>query len=75
MEGGSCFVQLGPQPQDDVLLTGERDKSVPFSTYLTTNQPLDMPIERFLASVRFEHRSKLDQLGINISSLDARNRG
>jgi hypothetical protein len=31
---------------------------------------LDMPIERFLASVRFEHRSKLDHLGIEIRYLD-----
>jgi len=29
-------------------------------------EPLDIPVERFLASVRFEHRSKLDQLGIEI---------
>jgi hypothetical protein len=31
---------------------------------------LDMPIERFLASLRFEQRGKLDQLGIEIGSLD-----
>jgi hypothetical protein len=29
-----------------------------------------VPVERFLASLRFEHRSKLDQLGIEIGSLD-----
>ena len=27
-----------------------------------------MPIERFLASLRFEQRGKLDQLGIEIGS-------
>jgi hypothetical protein len=31
---------------------------------------LDMPIERFLASLRFEQRGKLDQLGIEIGSFD-----
>ena len=31
---------------------------------------LDMLIERFLASLRFEHSSKLDQLAIEIGSLD-----
>lgn len=29
-----------------------------------------MPVERFLASVRFEHRHKLDDLGIEIRALD-----
>jgi hypothetical protein len=31
---------------------------------------LEMPIERFLASLRFEQRGKLDQLGIEIGSID-----
>jgi len=31
---------------------------------------LDMPIERFLASLRFEQKGKLDQLGIEIGSFD-----
>jgi len=31
---------------------------------------LDVPVERFLASVRFEQRGKLDQLGIEIGSFD-----
>jgi hypothetical protein len=31
---------------------------------------LDMPVERFLASLRFEQRRKLDQLAIEIGSLD-----
>jgi hypothetical protein len=31
---------------------------------------LDMQIERFLASLRFEQRGKLDQLGIEIGSFD-----
>jgi hypothetical protein len=29
-----------------------------------------MPVERFLASVRFEQREKLDQLGIEIGYFD-----
>jgi hypothetical protein len=29
-------------------------------------------LEQFLASVRFEHKSKLDQLGIEVGSLDAK---
>ena len=33
-------------------------------------ESLDVPVERFLASVRFEHKSKLDQLGIKLSSFD-----
>jgi hypothetical protein len=33
-------------------------------------EALDMPVERFLASVRFEHRSKLGQLGIEIGSFN-----
>jgi len=31
---------------------------------------LDMPIERFLTSLRFEQREKLDQLGVEIGSID-----
>jgi hypothetical protein len=31
---------------------------------------LDMPIERFFASMRFEQKGKLEQLGIEISSSD-----
>jgi len=31
---------------------------------------LDMPIERFLAYLRFEQRGKLDQLGIEIESIE-----
>ena len=34
------------------------------------NELLDVRVEQFLASVRFEHRSKLDQLAIEIGSLD-----
>ena len=30
----------------------------------------DIPIEQFLISVRFEHKSKLDQLGIKTGSLE-----
>ena len=35
-------------------------------------EPLDMPVERFLASVRFEHRSKLDQLGIDLGIMSSK---
>ena len=31
---------------------------------------LDMPIERFLAYLRFEQREKLEQLGVKIGSFD-----
>jgi len=31
---------------------------------------LGMPVERFLALFRFEQRGKLDQLGIEIGTLD-----
>jgi hypothetical protein len=31
---------------------------------------LDMPIERFFASLRFEQRGKLDQWGIELGSFD-----
>jgi hypothetical protein len=31
---------------------------------------LGMPVERFFASLRFEQRGKLDQLGIEIDSFD-----
>ena len=33
---------------------------------LPENELLDMPVEQFLASLRFEQRGKLDQLGIEI---------
>jgi len=31
---------------------------------------LDIPVERFLVSLRFEQRGKLDQLGIEINSFE-----
>ena len=31
---------------------------------LLENELLDIPVEQFLASLRFEHREKLDKLGI-----------
>jgi hypothetical protein len=57
------------------LLTGERASypgidNVPFSIHLTAVEPLDVPVERFLASLRFEQREKLEQLGIEIDSSD-----
>jgi hypothetical protein len=54
------------------LLTGERDKNAPFSTHLRGNILLDMPIEGFLGSLRFEHRINLDQLGVEIGSFDTK---
>ena len=33
-------------------------------------KPLDVPVERFFASLRFEQRRKLDQLGIEIDAID-----
>jgi hypothetical protein len=36
------------------------------------NKPLDRQVKRFLSSVRFEHKSKLDQLGIEIGSLSTK---
>jgi len=71
-EGGSCFVQLRPLPQGCALLTGEREKDTPFSMHLRGIEPFDMPIERFLASVRFENKEKLDQLGIEIGTFGAK---
>jgi hypothetical protein len=32
----------------------------------------DIPVEQFLSMLRFEHKSKLDQLGVEISSLDTK---
>jgi len=57
------------------LQTGERDKITPFSKYLNTIEPFDMPVERFLASLRFENRGKLDdlELEIDIKALKANN--
>jgi hypothetical protein len=37
---------------------------------ISTQKSLDVPIERFIASLRFEQRGKLDQLGIEIGSFD-----
>ena len=34
------------------------------------NELLDVPVERFLVSQRFEQSGKLDQLGIEIGSID-----
>jgi len=31
---------------------------------------LDMPVDQFLTSLRFEQKGKLDQLGIEIGSFD-----
>jgi hypothetical protein len=45
----------------------QRDTS--FVQHRPQLEPLD-DIGRFLASLRFEQRGKLDQLGINIGSID-----
>ena len=37
---------------------------------LLKNELLDLPVEQFLASLRFEQGGKLDQLGIEIGSFD-----
>jgi len=37
---------------------------------LLENELPDMPVEQFLSSLRFDQRGKLDQLGINISSIE-----
>ena len=37
---------------------------------LLENELLDMPVDQFLTSLRFEHRGKLDQLEIEIGSFD-----
>jgi hypothetical protein len=37
---------------------------------LFNKELLDMPVEQFLASLRFEQRGKLDQLGIEIGCFD-----
>jgi len=50
------------------LLTGEQEKNVLFSTHLRTKEPLDMHVEQFLASLRFENRGKLDDLGIGFDT-------
>ena len=34
------------------------------------NELLDVPVEQFLASLRFNQKGKLDQLGIEIGSID-----
>jgi hypothetical protein len=42
---------------------------VPFPPLLE-KELLDKPFEQFLASLRFEQRRRLEQLGIEISSFD-----
>jgi hypothetical protein len=37
---------------------------------LLENELLDLPVERFFASLRFDQRGKLDQLGIEMGSID-----
>jgi hypothetical protein len=52
------------------LLIGEREENTPFSTHLMTIELLDMPAERFISMLRFENKGKLDDLGLEIGSLD-----
>ena len=42
----------------------------PRSPHIKDNEPLDITVEQFLASLRFQQRGKLDQLGIEIGSID-----
>lgn len=68
-------VQNRPLPQSAAFLTGERANypgiaNVPFSMHLRSNELLGVPLEQFLASLRFQQRGKLDQLGIEIGSID-----
>jgi hypothetical protein len=49
---------------------GEQEINAPFSTLLKGKEPFDVSVERFFASLRFEHRGKLDQLGIEIDTMD-----
>jgi hypothetical protein len=55
-------------PIDGFLLTnhGEGGSSFVQHRPLPENELLDVPVEQFLASLRFEQRGKLDQLGIEI---------
>jgi len=52
---------------DSDLYHTEVFDSGPF-TPLFEKELLDMPIKRFLSSLRFEQRGKLDQLGVEIGS-------
>jgi hypothetical protein len=45
---------------------GRTGKNTPFSMHLITNVSLDMHVERFFASVRFENKGKLEDLGLEI---------
>jgi hypothetical protein len=56
--------------QSEALLMGEREENVPFSIHIRANDSIDVPLERFLASLRFEQRGKLDQLGTKIGSFE-----
>lgn len=71
---GRCFVPTGfkfgpipPLSQHYVLLTAERASMAPFCKHLRGSELLDMPAEQFLASLRFEQRGELDQLGTAMS--------
>jgi hypothetical protein len=50
------------------LLTGELEKNVLFSTHLSTKEPWIMPVEQFLASLRFENKAKLYDLWLEIDA-------
>ena len=58
-EGGSA-VELHPLPQRFALLT-ENGEKTPFSTHLKIIETFDMPVEEFLASIRFENKGILDE--------------
>jgi len=52
------------------LYIREREKNTPFSTHLITNVPLDLPVEQYLSTLRFENSGELEDLGIEIGSFD-----
>ena len=53
-----------------ITLTQKRSQVRVLFRPLLKKELLDAPVEQFLASLRFEQRGKLDQLGINISSIE-----
>lgn len=59
----------GSSPQADNLLIGEREENPPFSRHLRTKEPFDMTVERFLASLRFENKAKLDDFGFVVDKI------
>jgi hypothetical protein len=40
---------------------GEHEENNPLSTHLRTQEPVDMPIERFLSSMQFDSKEKIEK--------------